>query len=84
VDRMRHVDPRVVRCDVQDGVVVFHEEVTFETPAASARQHLFGAVRFLAPPYSAVQFVRGMPSAPSSADLDTASRMLRSFNVVAR
>jgi len=79
LDRVRHVDPRVVRCDVKDRVVVFHKEATFETPAAVVRQHLFGAVRFLDPPFSAVQFVRGMNMPPSTEDLDTAARIVRSF-----
>ena len=79
IDRMRNVEPRVVRCDVQAGVAVFHKEATFETPAAAVRQHLFGALRFLDPPYSAVQFVRGLTTPPSAEDLETAAGIVRSF-----
>jgi len=80
LDRMRHVDPRVVRCEVRDRVVVFHKEATFETPAAAVRQHLFGALRFLDPPYSAVQFLRGLTTPPSTEDLEAAVRIVRSFS----
>jgi hypothetical protein len=79
LDRTRHVDPRVARCEVRDRVVLFDKEATFETPAAATRQHVFGALRFLDPPYSAVQFVRGLTTPPSTEDLETAVRIVRSF-----
>ena len=47
----------------------------------SARQHLFGAVRFLDAPYSSFQLVRGAAAAPSTADLDLLERVVRSFTV---
>ncbi len=79
LDASRNVNPVVRRCDVSNGVAVFHKETTFESGRVSARQHLFGAVRFLAAPYSSFQFVRGLNTPPSAADLQTAERLVRSF-----
>jgi len=78
---MRNVSPVVRRCVVTDRVAVFHKETTFESGAMSARQHLFGAVRFLDAPYSSFQLVRGAAAAPSTADLDLLERVVRSFTV---
>ena len=81
IDVMRNVSPVVRRCVVTDRVAVFHKETTFESGAMSARQHLFGAVRFLDAPYSSFQLVRGAAAAPSTADLDLLERVVRSFTV---
>ena len=81
LDAMRNIEPVVRRCAVADRVAVFHKEATFEAGTVSARQHLFGAVRFLDAPYSSFQLVRGALSAPSSDDLDVLDRLVRSFVV---
>jgi hypothetical protein len=80
VDRMRNVSPRVVRCDVTGDRVVFHKEATFEAGAVSARQHIFGAVRFLTGgEATAFAIVRVLPSAPSAAQLTELGALVRSF-----
>jgi hypothetical protein len=79
LDASRNVRPAVRRCGVSGGVAVFHKETTFESGAVSARQHVFGAVRFLVAPYSSFQFVRGLNTPPAAAELDTAERLVRSF-----
>ena len=81
LDVMRNVSPVVRGCVVTDRVAVFHKEATFESGAMSARQHLFGAVRFLDAPYSSFQLIRGATAAPSAADLDVIERVVRSFVV---
>ena len=81
LDASRNVNPVVRRCDVSGGVAVFHKETTFEAGKVSARQHVFGALRFLAAPYSSFQFVRGLNTSPAAADLDAADRIVRSFVV---
>ena len=81
VDRMRNVSPRVVRCEVTGDRVVFHKEATFEAGAVSARQHIFGAVRFLmGGEATAFAIVRVLPSAPSAADLAQLGALVASFS----
>jgi hypothetical protein len=79
LDRFRNGSPRVARCDVQGDLVVFDKEATFEAPTVSTRQHIFGAVRFLPGPYSAVSLVRASNAAPSADDLSTLARVAQSF-----
>jgi hypothetical protein len=81
VDRVRNVDPKVVQCRRSGSVVTFHKEATFISGAARARQHLYGAVRFLAPPYSSFQFVRGALEPPAGGALEAITRMVESFTV---
>jgi hypothetical protein len=64
---------------VEDEVVVFHKEVTLHAGSVSARQHLYGALRFLKVPYSSFQLVRGATAAPSAVDLGVLERIVRSF-----
>jgi len=79
LDASRNINPVVRRCGVSGGLAVFHKETTFEAGKVSARQHVFGALRFLAAPYSSFQIVRGLNTPPAAADLDTAERLVRSF-----
>jgi hypothetical protein len=60
-------------------VVIFHKETTFQAGTMAARQHLYGAVRFLDAPYSSFQIVRGLNSPPSDADLTVLEQVVRSF-----
>jgi hypothetical protein len=80
IDRMRNVAPRLVRCDVMDGVLVFHKETTFESGLPPVRQHIFGALRFLTPQGDAFQIIRVLATAPSAADLETLERVVRSYS----
>jgi hypothetical protein len=80
VDRMRNIDPRVVRCEVAGDTVTFHKEATFASGAVSARQHIFGAIRFLDGPFSAFHIVRAALAPPADEDLDALARIVRSFN----
>jgi hypothetical protein len=79
VDATRNLQPFVHRCDLSGDVVVFHKEATFVSGRASARQHIYGALRFLPAPFSSFQIVRGSTSAPAAADLDALGRMAASF-----
>jgi hypothetical protein len=80
VDRMRHVEPRVMRCDRNGDVVVFDKESAL-APGAP-RQRLFGAVRFLGAPYSTFQLVAG-GAAPDPGLLEAMAGVVRSFTVSA-
>ncbi len=79
VDRVRNIDPRVVRCQLAGDTVTFHKEATFSSGAMSARQHIFGALRFLDGPFSAFQIVRAALAPPTDEDLDALTRIVRSF-----
>ena len=80
VERMRNVEPRVVRCDVTGDRVAFHKEATFEAGTVSARQHIFGAVRFLTGgAATAFHIVRVLPAAPSATQLAELDALVRSF-----
>ena len=80
VDRMRNIDPRIVRCQMAGDTVTFHKEATFVSGAVSARQHIFGALRFLDGPFSAFHIVRAAPAAPTDEELDVLTRIVGSFN----
>jgi hypothetical protein len=79
LDAMRNLNPLVHRCTVTGGVVVFHKETTFQSGAMAARQHLYGALRFLDAPYSSFQIVRGLNTPPSDADVTVLEQVVRSF-----
>ncbi|HET9194759.1 MAG TPA: hypothetical protein VFO21_17885 [Vicinamibacterales bacterium] len=84
VDRMRNIDPRVVRCQMAGNTVTFYKEATFTSGAVSARQHIFGALRFLDAPFSAFQIVRAALAPPTDEDLDVLARIVRSFSATRR
>lgn len=75
-DRMRNVNPRVLRCDVEGPTVTFDKEVAFAP--GGPRQHVYGAVRFLEAPYSTFQIVRAGP-APDPALLSQMSAAVKSW-----
>ena len=79
VDLLRSVDPKVARCAIADGVIVFDRETAFQ--AGAPRQHIFGAIRFLeAGDVSSVQLVAGDAS-PRAGVLDEIAAVIRSVTV---
>jgi hypothetical protein len=81
VDRTRNIDPKVLQCVRSGSVLTFHKQATFSSGAVSARQQLFGAVRFLSSPYSSFQFVRGSLMPPTPAALEQMTRIVQSFTI---
>ena len=79
LDAVRNVQPVVHQCVAADGVIAFHKEATFVAGAMQGRQHIFGAIRFLTPPYSSFQIVRALPTAPSASDVEVLRQLVRSF-----
>jgi hypothetical protein len=76
VDLMRSIDPKVVRCEASDGVIVFDRETAFQ--AGAPRQHIFGAIRFPeAGDVSSVQLVAG-DSLPRAGVIDDIAAIVRS------
>jgi hypothetical protein len=76
VDRMRNVNPRVIRCVVSGPIVTFDKEVAFQPGAP--RQRVYGAVRFLEGAYSTFQTVRA-GTAPDPLLLDQMTALVRSW-----
>jgi hypothetical protein len=75
-DRMRNVQPRVVHCEAEGDIITFDKDVSFQ--AGGPRQHVYGAVRFVGPPYSTFQIVRAGP-APARAVLNEMMAVVRSW-----
>jgi hypothetical protein len=78
LDSMRNNAPRLLRCELANGVIVFDKETSFDR--GWPRQHVFGAIRFLTGQYSTVQLIAG-GGAPASGLLDEMADVLRSFVV---
>ncbi len=64
VDRMGNITPKVFECGISGDTVTFHKESAFDP--AGPRRHIYGAIRFLPPPYSSFQLVRGGADAPTA------------------
>jgi len=64
VDRMGNHSPRVLQCEVSGITVTFHKESAFDSTGPS--RHIYGAIRFLPPPYSSFQLIRGGGDAPTA------------------
>jgi hypothetical protein len=75
-DAMRNASARVVQCRVSGETVVFDKERAFQP--GSPLQHVYGAVRFLAAPYSTFQVVAG-GAPPTAALLKAIEEIVGSF-----
>ena len=75
VDLFRSIDPKVIRCEQVEGVIVFDRETAFQQGAP--RQHIFGAIRFLDGDVSSVQLVSG-DTTPRTGVIDAVAAIVRS------
>jgi hypothetical protein len=64
LDAMGNGAPRVLRCTVDGDTVTFDKEAT--ALRDGPRRHVYGAVRFLDPPYSAFQLIRAAAAVDES------------------
>jgi len=76
-DRMGNFAPKVVLCQVSGSTVTFDKESS--RAANDPALHVYGAVRFLPPPYSSFQLIRGTAEAPSQALLDQITAVVNSW-----
>jgi hypothetical protein len=81
VDRMRNIDPAVVNCSADGEAIAFQKTATYQAGAVSSRQHIFGAIRFLAGRYWSFQIVRASGSPPSGDELSVLARVVNSLEV---
>ena len=79
LDLTRSVDPKVLRCDVANGVLVFDKETAFQ--AGAPRQRIFGAIRFVEGDASSVQLVAGA-AVPPKGLVDEIAAVVRSVTLV--
>ena len=78
LDLTRSVAPKVVRCGLANGVMVFDRETAFQ--AGAPRQNVFGAIRFLDGEVSSVQLVAGAGTVPVGL-LDELAAVVRSVTI---
>jgi len=71
VDLMGNPSPKVSRCSVAG------ETVTFEKQAGT--RHVYGAIRFLPPPYSSFQLIRGGTDAPPGSVVQQITDLVNSW-----
>jgi len=76
VDRMGNGAPTVSLCETAGDTIRFHKEAA--AVEGGARRHIYGAVRFLAEPYSTFQLIRG-GSNPPPAVLDRITALVQSW-----
>jgi hypothetical protein len=55
------------------------KEVSFDTKSPDVRQHVYGVIRFLPPPYSSFQLVRATAQSPGADVLDTMAAIAKSL-----
>jgi len=79
LDLTRSVDPKVMRCEVANGVIVFDKETAFQ--AGAPRQRIFGAIRFVEGDVSSVQLVAG-GAAPPAGLVDEIAAIVRSVTLL--
>jgi hypothetical protein len=79
LDGMRNLDPGVVSCVASGSAIAFHKTATYQAGRISARQHLFGAIRFLPGPYSSFQIVRASTSPPETGVIEILAQLVSSF-----
>jgi hypothetical protein len=71
VDQMGNVSPKVLRCEVSGDTVTFAKD--------TAQRYVYGAIRFLPPPYSSFQLIRGSGQAPPPSMLRQITDLVNSW-----
>jgi hypothetical protein len=71
VDQMGNASLKVLRCEVSGDTVTFAKD--------TAQRYVYGAIRFLPPPYSSFQLIRGAGEAPADAMLRQITDLVNSW-----
>jgi hypothetical protein len=71
VDQMGNVSPKVLRCEVSGDTVTFAKD--------TEQRYVYGAIRFLPPPYSSFQLIRGSGQPPPPAMLRQITDLVNSW-----
>jgi hypothetical protein len=83
-DRFRNINPQLQRCGFTEDTVVFDKEASFDGQSPADRQHIYGVVRFLPPPYSSFQIVRATKQPPAEGMLSKMAELVRSLTLSGR
>lgn len=81
LDHTRNVKPQVIQCVRQGDTVTFHKATTFRAGAVEARQHVYGAIRFLRDRFSSFQLVLGDTRPPAGETLSTLTAVVKSLRL---
>lgn len=76
VDRMGNIAPKLVRCEVAGDTITFHKESAVD---GGSTRHVYGAIRFLSPPYSSFQIIRGGADPPEADLLQQITNTVKSW-----
>ena len=79
MDKTRNTDPKVIRCDVDGDTVTFQKEVLVKLGHSKSRQNIYGAIRFLASPFSSFQIIRATAETPTQEMLNNITSVVKSF-----
>jgi hypothetical protein len=74
VDQMGNASPKVLRCEVSGDTVTFAKD--------TEQRYVYGAIRFLPPPYSSFQLVRGGGQAPVPTMLQQITEVVNSWRAL--
>lgn len=74
VDQMGNASPKVLRCDVSGDTVTFSK--------GTGQRYVYGAIRFLPPPYSSFQLIRGSGEAPEPEVLQRITDLVNSWRAL--
>ena len=77
VDQMGNHNGKVLRCYVMGGTVTFVKAAAAE--AGGPLRHIYGAVRFVAAPYSSFHLIRGSRDAPGGSLLEQITAVVNSW-----
>ena len=78
VDRMRNLEPKVLRCEVAGDRVAFDKEASLD--AADGRRRIYGAVRFLRGRYSTFQMIGQGGDAPAPGRIEQMAAVVESWS----
>jgi len=81
IDRMRNLKPKLIFCDRSGSTISFYKTATFQIGANRSRQHIYGAVRFLRPPYSSFQIIRGANGPPNKKTVASMRDLVNSIKI---
>ena len=81
IDRTRNLNPKIIFCKVSGNVASFHKTATFQAGAIRARQHIYGAIKFVESPYSSFHLVRGGKDAPEGGTVASMTRLVQLIKI---
>ena len=82
VDRMGNIAPKFLKCEISGNTVTFYKQSALDS--ASPKRHIYGAIRFLPPPYSSFHLIRGGGDVPTAELLRQITTVVNSWKKITR